>query len=164
MTAKDCHMRPSALLHPIARLRVKRFKMTQPEFAMFIGISASMLAQVETLKRDISIRRVMVISKKLGVPWTSLYPRESKPAPKELEESGTEPLNLRLFDLVRHQRSELHQAGLITDEEYTYLVGQGNTSVKRLESYDHMRAKLAEIITTSQKLLGNIGAFENEAK
>jgi hypothetical protein len=55
----------------------------------------------------------------------------------------------RLFDLVRYVRGELHQADLITDEEYAELAKyQG--SVKRLETYDsitkerdQLRAELA---------------------
>lgn len=49
----------------------------------------------------------------------------------------------RLFDLVRHQRGELHEAELITDEEYVALAAaQG--SVRRLETYDGLRKRLAE--------------------
>lgn len=43
--------------------------------------------------------------------------------------------NQRLFDLVRHQRSELHVAELITDDEYAQLA-QEHSAVKRLEDYD----------------------------
>ena len=41
----------------------------------------------------------------------------------------------RLFDLVRIQRGELHEAGLISDSEYASLA-EGHGSVSRLESYD----------------------------
>jgi hypothetical protein len=44
-------------------------------------------------------------------------------------------LNQRLFDLVRYKRSELHEDGLITDEEYATLA-QEHGAVKRLEDYD----------------------------
>lgn len=55
----------------------------------------------------------------------------------------------RLFDLVRYQRSELFDAELITDEEYSWLLseaslakGSGSPSPRRLESYDQVRAKI----------------------
>lgn len=49
----------------------------------------------------------------------------------------------RLFDLVRHQRGPLHDAELISDEEYAALAGD-HGAVARLEGYDEMRAQLAE--------------------
>jgi hypothetical protein len=56
--------------------------------------------------------------------------------------------NVRLFDLVRYMRSELHEADLITDQEYGWLCaeapmakGQGSPSPRRLEDYDEIRAK-----------------------
>ena len=49
--------------------------------------------------------------------------------------------NQRLFDLVRYMRSELHDAELITDEEYVMLASE-HASVQRLEDYDALRAKL----------------------
>lgn len=58
----------------------------------------------------------------------------------------------RLWDLVRYQRAELHEAGLITDEEYAVLVagepsrpGTGSPSAQRLSSYDELRKALAAI-------------------
>lgn len=57
--------------------------------------------------------------------------------------------NTRLFDLVRYMRSELHEAGLITDEEYAWLSGgsgmaqgQGSPSPRRLEDYDEVIARV----------------------
>jgi len=54
--------------------------------------------------------------------------------------------NVRLFDLVRVMRSELHEADLITDEEYSWLLseapmakGSGSPSPRRLEDYDRAR-------------------------
>jgi hypothetical protein len=41
----------------------------------------------------------------------------------------------RLTDLVRHQRSELHEAGLISDYEYERLA-EDHGAVKRLEDYE----------------------------
>lgn len=59
--------------------------------------------------------------------------------------------NVRLFDLVRYMRSELHQASLITDEEYSWLCNGcemanspqgGSPSPRRLEDYDVMSEQL----------------------
>lgn len=56
-------------------------------------------------------------------------------------------IDQRLFDLVRHQRNELHEAGLITDEEYVELIDSGDVggSVKRLEGYDAMKRRLTDV-------------------
>ena len=48
----------------------------------------------------------------------------------------------RLRDLVRQQRSELHDANLISDEEYAALAMDGG-AVPRLMGYDEMRTQLA---------------------
>ncbi len=48
----------------------------------------------------------------------------------------------RLRDLVRHQRSDLHIANLITDEEYVALVSD-HGAVARLNSYNDVRRRLA---------------------
>ncbi len=61
------------------------------------------------------------------------------------------PLNQRERDLLRYCRCELHQAGLVTDEEYTEMLnwgsngpGGGSPSARRLEDYDQLRASLAQ--------------------
>lgn len=65
-------------------------------------------------------------------------PAEEAPTP------ATEmPLNQRLHDLVRHQRSALHVAGLISNEEYSELA-QDHAAVKRLEDYDKVKAVTRE--------------------
>jgi SMC interacting uncharacterized protein involved in chromosome segregation len=46
------------------------------------------------------------------------------------------------MDLVRYQRNELHEAGLITNEEFADLVNIGSASARRLEEYDEMRLRL----------------------
>ena len=51
----------------------------------------------------------------------------------------------RLFDLVRHQRSELYEAGLLTDGEYNELLLNNLGAVDRLESYDEPEAELARL-------------------
>lgn len=50
----------------------------------------------------------------------------------------------RLFDLVRYQRMELHEAGLITGEEYADLLNDPRSkgAVARLETYDDMKARV----------------------
>lgn len=59
--------------------------------------------------------------------------------------------NLRLFDLVRHQRHELLKEDLITMEEYGELMtdpradGAGSPSRQRLETYDEMRKRIADL-------------------
>jgi len=52
----------------------------------------------------------------------------------------------RLRDLVRHQRGPLHDADLITDEEYAALAADAG-AVARLLGYDEMRRELAELRT-----------------
>jgi hypothetical protein len=63
--------------------------------------------------------------------------------------------NVRQFDLVRFMRSELHDADLITDDEYAWLCCEadmanspkgGSPSPRRLEDYDSIkqRAERAE--------------------
>ena len=60
--------------------------------------------------------------------------------------------NVRLFDLVRHMRAELHIQDLITDEEYYWLCSEasmanspdgGSPSPRRLEDYDKLREENA---------------------
>lgn len=60
----------------------------------------------------------------------------------------------RQFDLVRYMRSQLHEAELISDEEYAWLCSEaplatapegGSPSPRRLESYDDMRKRIAEL-------------------
>jgi len=63
----------------------------------------------------------------------------------------------RLFDLVRYQRAELHQEGLVSDEEYASLctggsIGNGAWPVRRLEGYDSIKADLAK----AQELLREV--------
>lgn len=58
----------------------------------------------------------------------------------------------RLLDLVRYQRQELHQAELITDEEYIQLL-QEEGSRKRLESYDELRERLTTLEANCKNLL-----------
>lgn len=50
----------------------------------------------------------------------------------------------RLRDLVRHQRGALYDAGLVTDEEYAALAADTG-AVARLEGYDRLRARIAEL-------------------
>lgn len=50
----------------------------------------------------------------------------------------------RLFDLVRHCRIELHDEGLITDEEYAILADDPD-SLSRLHGYDSLAEELARL-------------------
>jgi len=70
-----------------------------------------------------------------------------------LDHQGTVHINsnVRMFDLVRFMRSELHQENLITDSEYSWLCaeselatqeGGGSPSRERLEDYDELQSKL----------------------
>lgn len=58
--------------------------------------------------------------------------------------------HVRLFDLVRYMRQELHAADLINDEEYSWLCLEsdmarsskgGSPSPRRLEDYDELRKR-----------------------
>ncbi len=83
------------------------------------------------------------------------------------ESAKKQPINthVRLFDLVRFMRSELHQAELITDEEYMALCAGpmalshrgGSPSRQRLEDYDELAVKLT---TLQAKLDGAKGALD----
>ncbi len=76
---------------------------------------------------------------------------ESVKPPLALE-TPPDQINVRLFDLVRYMRSELHEADLIDLHEYAWLCGQcelaqgdGSPSPRRLESYDRVRARIKEL-------------------
>lgn len=69
------------------------------------------------------------------------FHRNRKPAPGVLPAFNGE--TERLYDLVRYQRAELHEAGLITDEEYGAMMSDKGASRKRLETYDNLRTALA---------------------
>lgn len=87
------------------------------------------------------------------------------------------PINthVRLFDLVRYMRAELHDKDLITDEEYAWLCAEatmandpkgGSPSPRRLEDYDKLRADLAALRADAAILCGiidhaNPGAWSN---
>lgn len=60
----------------------------------------------------------------------------------------------RLFDLVRYMRSELHEGGLITDQEYAWLCAGdpmatsptvGSPSAQRLEEYGEMVDRIKQL-------------------
>jgi hypothetical protein len=72
--------------------------------------------------------------------------------------------NVRLFDLVRYMRSELHEADLITDQEYCWLCaeatmakGQGSPSPRRLEDYDEIRAKMKRMESALKSIAAHDG-------
>lgn len=75
-----------------------------------------------------------------------------------------QPINthVRLFDLVRYMRSELLNAGLITEDEYAWLAHTspmaaspkgGSPSRERLEDYDALRARLKSAEDAMQESL-----------
>lgn len=107
---------------------------------------------------------------------------ESIKQAKEIEVPNDLPLHIntseRLFDLVRFLRQDLHEAELISDEEYFWLCSGpmatshsgGSPSRGRLESYDDMRERLdltekvVEAARVAEKrLLHIVGAFMNPA-
>ncbi len=70
--------------------------------------------------------------------------------------------NVRMFDLVRYMRAELHDADLITDQEYAWLGSPmatshegGSPSPRRLEDYSGLiaeRNNLREALITIMPL------------
>ena len=52
----------------------------------------------------------------------------------------------RLRDLVRYCRHQLHEEGLISDDEFTDLLANTPGAVARLEGYDKAIAKLAQAV------------------
>jgi len=76
--------------------------------------------------------------------------------------------NVRLFDLVRYMRSELHEAELITDAEYAWICaeapmakGQGSPSPRRLEDYDEVKAREIQLQLDVRGLLLAVRSDEN---
>lgn len=74
----------------------------------------------------------------------------------------SESLRQRLWDLVRYKRSDLFEDGLLTPEEYAELA-EDHAAVARLESYDGMRLRLAQIkdlatsgLETTQDAVGTL--------
>lgn len=53
--------------------------------------------------------------------------------------------NQRQIDLLRYCRSQLHDTGLISDEEYSWLLAEQPGAVNRLETYDRIRARISEL-------------------
>jgi hypothetical protein len=78
-----------------------------------------------------------------GVQWlnVAMATGEWHPSAPRVQDGEGE----RLRDLVRYCRAELHDAGLISDEEFADLVKVGSESARRLESYDAMKATNAAL-------------------
>jgi len=54
--------------------------------------------------------------------------------------------NQRQIDLIRYCRAHLHDENLISNEEYAWLLTEENPgAVSRLEQYDALRARIAEL-------------------
>ncbi len=90
---------------------------------------------------------------------------------KVAELEAKQPINthVRLFDLVRQQRAELHEAELITDEEYAWLSGGaplatckkgGSPSPRRLEDYDDLQDQLFAARQEAETLAKRIKELE----
>lgn len=93
------------------------------------------------------------------VDWT---PRELVEARQQLaalreENERLKSSRQRLFDLVRHCRIELHDEGLITDEEYAILVDDPD-SLSRLHGYDSLAEELARL---RDERAVHVGEIEN---
>lgn len=69
----------------------------------------------------------------------------------------------RLFDLVRHQRAELHEADLISDEEYAALA-TATGSVDRLHKYDDMRERIIALERNAIEQTATILRIRQEAQ
>ena len=87
--------------------------------------------------------------------WAENKPTSQKHPDVIAEEAWNAALaeKQRLMDLVRHQRGELLEEGLITADEFAALVAdsEGGARVARLEGYDALRAenqRLAEALRT----------------
>lgn len=61
----------------------------------------------------------------------------------------------RLWDLARFCRVELLDADLITTDEYAELVSDSDGR-GRLETYDQLRSRVAELATASRDVLASI--------
>lgn len=90
---------------------------------------------------------------------------------QDREKFNVEYAEWLLFDLVRFMRSELHQAELITDEEYSWLCHGsdmatspkgGSPSRQRLEDYDELRAELTHLRAESLRLASANDALQKE--
>jgi hypothetical protein len=91
-------------------------------------------------------------------------PAKEIPALRDQIKNSAINTNVRLFDLVRYMRSELHEAQLINDDEYAWLCGGsemahspkgGSPSPRRLEDYDAMREAIREAHTVLRDILKN---------
>lgn len=94
--------------------------------------------------------------------------KERDEALRERDERKAINTNYRLFDLVRCLRADLHDAELITDEEYAWLCAEapmatnskgGSPSRKRLEDYDALRARVAELENERENYLTELAYF-----
>ncbi len=69
--------------------------------------------------------------------------------------------NVRLFDLVRYCRAELHEEGLIDDKEYAWICAEasmnkspsgGSASARRLEDYDELKDRIKRLEKAGDKM------------
>lgn len=100
--------------------------------------------------RDLCRLQEAITGAKMGTPESIATIDQLCERVEKMRESAAINTSKRLLDLVRYMRSELHQAGLITDDELVWLLtaadegkmGQGSISARRLEDYDKLRARL----------------------
>ena len=67
--------------------------------------------------------------------------------------------NQRLFDIVRYMRAEIHNAELITDDEYAELAME-HSAVDRLEDYDELRARLNKLEAAAREFVRKVECGE----
>ncbi len=70
----------------------------------------------------------------------------------------------RLRDLVRYKRAELHDDGLITDQEYGDLAKVGSESARRLEGYDDLRATIKSLTAELEEVRARLAIIEPALK
>ena len=58
----------------------------------------------------------------------------------------------RAYDLIRFCRSELHEAKLISDDEYAMITAWGSKSARRLEAYDDIEQQLLQALAAIEKI------------
>jgi hypothetical protein len=127
-----------------------------PATAEEIAIANAMLRLVETKNDDCSVTLSINIHSAVALV-RDLVKRETATLRQQ------QPVNthVRLFDLVRYMRAELHKADLITDQEYVWLCteapmakGAGSPSPRRLEDYDVLKSELEDAKAKIKALRG----------
>jgi hypothetical protein len=79
-----------------------------------------------------------------------IYAQEVASTGEPITKNSVTAMSQRVWDLLRYQRMELHNANLITNEEYAALAFD-HPAVARLETYDELRAELARLTAQEPK-------------